>query len=1141
MKRTQLKDALRNIWKQKISYLSIIVIATLGVTIFLGIDYSVNAIRRDGTVFYTDAHFHDVEVLSTLLLSEEDLDAIRSTEGISDVEGLYLTGAKAVSQGVRLDVNVISLTERINLPIVLEGRLPENERECAAEQRLMTQMGWKVGDVITVTNASDGKPEYLNGTTFELCGSVLHPDHINRSIPETSYIVVTQDAFDKEALNGCCMKAEVMTDRQADLNRFEDPYRTVLKSATQQLEALAEVRAPIQEAFLKNHANDLLSENRQKLDDAENALADSRTELDDGWTALSDGEQQYEDGKQQLEDGRRQLDESKQQLADAEETLKEGRAELDAAKAQLDEGAAEIEAGKKPLQEAGWQLGYGWNVIEDAKATIRDTIRETVETVYGDSTDGLIRWAARIPAQPDNAYVHATEFWITEGFSIDLNQSIDGMTEQLIGSDSIPDEVLETVFNHLGGAGDFDADAARSLLKSVLTSGAEAYEDDYNALAEACRTWDAGQQTYLKGLRQYRAALAQYNEGLAAYEEGEAQYAEGLKEYEDGLAQYNEGEAQYAKSVKELEQARIDLDEARAKLEDGERQYADGLLQYNEGAEALEDAKQQIDALGTCKWIVLDAYGNAGFVQLGMAATNLKSLEMTFALLFVIVGALVIYATVSKMVDEQRQLIGTTKALGFFNREIFTKYLLFAVSATLIGCILGMVIGRFGVQHLVLSGYAPYFDVDISKPAMAALPTVIVFAAAVLLAVLAVWPACIKMLRSPAVRLMQPSVPQGRKKAASDKRVKSLYSRLILLNIRSDLRRVLVTVVSVAGCCALVVIGITLRNAVHNTLMLQLTEVIHYDGKVLFDPTADAESSERIKAVIEDANVSACPVRRTDIFVRIGEISFQELYIGDLSEIGEHFILRDAYTNEPIPPCDDGILVSKRLSENNDLAVGDVIEIALNGTETAQVPIAGIFNNYFGRESFMSDGCFRNLYGKDAEVNAYLIRADGAPLDPMLEALSTVKGFESYQRSDTFMDLFNSATGVLNMIVLLFIFIAAIMAGVVLMNLTNIYIMQKMRELTIMRINGFTTKEVIGYCSRETVVTTAAGILLGVALGAGIGYNIVLSLEQSFMQFDRRVSVGAWLVGALMTTVFTVIVNLIALKKVKKLKLTDLS
>ena len=1140
MKRTQFKDALRNIWKQKISFLSIVVIAALGVTIFLGIDYSANAVRKNGTAFYADTQFRDAEILSTLLLSEEDIQELRNLDGVTDVEGVYLTGVKVSSNGTRTDANAISLTERINLPVVLEGRLPEKNSECAVEQRLMTQMGWKVGDVIAVTDAQDGKPEYLKIATFTVSASISHPDHVCTSIPETLYIMVMPDAFDAEALNGCYMKAEVMIDRETDLNRYETPYRIAVKPVSERIEALADVRTPMQEQSVKDHANALLDENRQKLADAEKALADSRTELDDGWAALSDGEQQYEDGKQQLEDGRKQLDESKQQLSDAEQELKEGREELDAAKAQLDEGKAELDAGKKQLDSAKRQLVSGWNTIEDAKTQIRSKLKAALDDLIGEDSAQWIAWASPMAANPDNANVSASDFQITNDLKVTLGASLSGKIGTILESVNIPDEVLQKVYEKLGGEGEYDRDAALKLLSDRLASAAGKYQQDYDALADGCNQWDKGHKTYIRGLRQYRAALAQYNEGLAAYEDGEAQYAEGLKEYEDGLAQYNEGEAQDAKSVKDLEQARRDLDEARAKLEDGERQYEDGLKAFNEGKEALEDAKRQIDALGPCKWIVFDSYGNAGFVQLGTAANNLKSMEMTFALLFVAVGALVIYATVSKMVDEQRRQVGTTKALGFFNREIFAKYLLFGVSATLIGCAFGLLFARFGIQSIVLGGYSMYFDLPLTKPSVVALSTAIVFAAAILLAFFSILFACLKLLRSPAVKLMQPSVPQGRNKAASGKRVMSLYSRLILLNIRSDLRRVLVTVVSVAGCCALVVIGFTIRNAVQNTTVRQMTEAVHYDGTVLFDPSADTETTANVETTIRDAGAAACPIRRDNITVRIKDLDMQELFVGDLEKVGEMIGLVDPNTGKQLAPT-DGILVSKRFSELYGLHTGDRIEIALNGTESATVPIAGIFNNFIGRATYMSDGCFRNLFAKDAEPNACLIRLDGASLDSLLDTLGTIKGYESYQPSDSFKAMFETATGVMNMIVLLFIFMSAVMAGVVLMNLTNIYIMQKMRELTIMRINGFTTKEVIGYCSRETVVTTIAGILLGIGLGAGIGYQIVRSLEQSFVQFDRSVSIPAWLIGALMTAAFAVIVNVIALKKVKKLKLTDLS
>ena len=1136
MKRTQIKDALRNIRKLQISFWSIVVIAALGVTIFLGVDYAAAALRKNATAYYRDAGFRDVEIISTMLLSGEDMDVIRNTEGVTDVEGVYMTSAKVTSNDIRKDAYVISLTERINIPSVYEGRLPEKDGECAVEQRLMNQMGWKVGDTIAVTSAEGATPQYLKADSFVICGAILHPDHACNSIPETRYIIVTPGAFDAEALDGCYMKAEIMADRPIDMNRYEAEYRKATVVVRERMEAAAGTYAPLREASVKAQ----LDENRQKLDDAEAELGNGRAELDDGWKQLAEGEQQYEDGVKQAEDARAQLDEAKQKLDDAEQQLRDGRAELDAAKAELEAGKAQLDSAKKQLDSANRQLVSGWNTIEDVKTQIRNKLHAGLDDAIGEDSSQWIHWADPLEANPNSSGVSASDFRITDRLTVNFGASLSGKINQLMNTVQIPDRVLRKAFEKLGGEGEYDPEVARKLIADRIASLAGEYQSQYDALADGCTKWDNGHETYLSGLRQYRDGLAKYESALKLYQEGEAQYAEGLAQYEDGLRQYNDGEAQYAQGLIDLETGRKELDDARAKLEDGERQYADGLTRYNDGREALEKAQKRIDGLGPCKWIVTDCFGNVGFVQAGTAADNLKSMEMTFALLFILVGALVIYATVSKMVDEQRRQIGTTKALGFFNGEIFTKYLLFGISATLLGCVIGLLIARFGIQRFITNGYNLYFDYNLKKPAMVALPTVIVFFAGVLLAFFSIWFACVKLLRTPAIRLMQQSVPKGRNKAASGRKpTLSLYSRLILLNIRTDFRRVLVTVISVAGCCALVIIGVTLRNAVSNSLDLQLHEVIRYDGMASIDPEANADAADSAAQILADTGAKGCPVQKKNVTVHIKDLDMLELYVGDLAEIGEMILLADVKTGDPIPPTDEGILVSRRFSEIYQVSVGDPIEISLNGTETVQTTVAGIFNVYVGRTMYMSDNCFRKLFGRDPETNAFLIRLDGAKLDPLLDRLGTVEGYESYERSDSFKSLFETATSVMNMVVLLFIFMAAVMAGVVLMNLTNIYIMQKLPELTIMRINGFTVRETIGYVLRETVVTTAAGILLGVGLGTVIGYKIVCSLEQSFVQFDRRPSVVAWIVGALMTIAFTVIVNAIALKKVKKLKLTD--
>ena len=529
-------------------------------------------------------------------------------------------------------------------------------------------------------------------------------------------------------------------------------------------------------------------------------------------------------------------------------------------------------------------------------------------------------------------------------------------------------------------------------------------------------------------------------------------------------------------------------------------------------------------------------------MQLLLGSSNLASLEMTFSLMFILVGALVIYATISKMIDEQRNLVGAGKALGLFNREIFKKYLLFGVSATVTGTVLGILTARFAMEVYVLKKAGAFYTFDTSTPALIVKPTIIVLVAGLLLSVAAIWFACKKLMRSTAIQLMQPKVPAGRKRAKSGRsHVLSLYTRLILLNIWSDLKRVIVTVVSVAGCCALVVIGFTLKSAVEGALARQYDKIVDYDGRVRFDTAINENASRDIRGVLDEMGAKYTELYDGVVTFRIRDNLVGELLCGDIAEFSEFYHLHDWRTDEPLAPTDDGILVQKRTAESYDLEVGSELELTLGNAQSAKVRVAGIFDNYIGRVMLMSRAYYRQMYGEDCVNNLYYVKLNGADEAQLLDRLVQVTGYESFARSDTDKALFASTSTLVTAIVALFIFMAAVMAGVVLTNLTNIYIMQKKPELTIMRINGFTVREVIGYVTRETLVTTALGILLGIATGAVVSYQITRSIETAFVQYNRDVSVPAWGYGMAITALFAFIINAIVLRKVRHLKLTDMT
>ncbi len=451
VKRTQWKDTLRNVWKQKVSYLSIIVIALLGVTTFLGIDYSDGALRQNGSRMYNAVNFRDIEIVSTLLLTEDDLAAIRATEGVACAKSVWQTDAKFSSGELQMAAQVISLPEGINLPALVEGRLPGGAGECAVEQRLAADMGWHIGDSIEALDAKGEAAPYLRDGHFVITGIANHPDHTSVSIPDTLYVMVTEDAFDRQALDNCFMKAEVVIEKSADIDRFGETYDAAVAAVSARLESLAEARAAMRDSDIHAQYQSQIDEGLSELNEAKAGLESARAELDDGWQTLADAEQELADGEKQLSDADTQLKSGWQKLLAARAQLQETEAGLAEARAQLDAGAAELSERQAQLAAAKALLQESWEQLEDIKAEVRGEFRSAIETLYGGDTSGIIDWAPRMSMDPDKGGASAMDFWITAGFKCDLNKSMYENATDLIYSGEIPDEVLIQAYEALTG------------------------------------------------------------------------------------------------------------------------------------------------------------------------------------------------------------------------------------------------------------------------------------------------------------------------------------------------------------------------------------------------------------------------------------------------------------------------------------------------------------------------------------------------------------------------------------------------------------------------------------------------------------------------------------------------------------------
>ncbi|MBQ6570667.1 MAG: FtsX-like permease family protein [Clostridia bacterium] len=1108
MKKIQRRDARRNIHNQRISFISVIVISMMAVSAFLGINYPAEALRNSASNFWKKLNFRDIEITSTMLLTAEDIEEIKKTDAVLDAEGVYQTTAQLFGREENMTVDVVSMTERISLPDMLEGRLPENSNECAAEEEVMERMGLRVGDSITLGAVNGECAPYLHQKVFRVTGTFLHADHYAGEIYSggNRYILVTDDSFDTEELDGCYMRAAIKLDVPADMRLIGKAYDRLEKNASERLEKLAETRAALRDTKVREKYQTEIDKGEKELGKAWEELSSARTELDENAKKIAAGEIELESSLRELEDAKKQLADSKKQL--------------DSAKAELDASKPKLDSAKRELDSAKAELTDGWNQIEKAKTDARNSIKNAVnDSPYiSQEVKDSINWAGPSPADVDNPSQDASVFRITTEHSVNLHDLANKNYTEI--RDFVHDTVAGTEYESYEDQ------------LTLLAVAAIASQDLQDAAAQTDK-WNAGHDEYIAGRKKYQSARKKYDNGLAAYRSGLAEYESGSEKYESGLISFREGTAA--------------LEDAKKQLDDGERQYAKGLAEYEKGTNELQEVKDAFDDLRPCRWVVLDAACNPSYVHAKTSADNISKISMTFSMLFVLLGILIIYTTVARLIGEQKKQVGTVKALGLYNLEAAKKYLIFGISGTVIGTVLGTLLSYFVIQTVALLAHKSFYVVGNIPPAFNLKLTLAALAIGIVISALAVWFACSELIKKPAVELMKDSMPTAgvksrRKKAKikTNKRASSLYSKLIWRNIRTDIRRVAITVISVAGCCILLVVGFSVRDGIVNAINSEYRDILKFDKVVKYDSSASETVEQDVLDIFSKSGVEYSKLHYKHYNFRAGaELTDGVLICADKDDIALNLNMVKPLTKNAVVPGDHGVCLMRRTAVYYGVEVGDKVTLYNSAMEPLEVPVDGIFENYTGMYMVMTRDAYKEIFGEAPADNCFLIRNDTGSAE-LTEKLLATAGVLGVQDNESAHEEAISASKAMTLITVVLIVAAGVMAYFILLNLASMYINQKKRELTIMRINGFTTGEAIAYVAREAVVTTLMGIIAGIALGTGFSYIILRSVEHRHAGFMLTPDYNAWWLSACITILYSVIIYAVALRKVKDLKLTDM-
>ena len=1106
-------DSIREIRNTFSRYLSILVLAALAVAFLSGLRTTAPDMQYTADKYYDRTHLMDGYVLSTLGITDGDLEALATADGIEDVEGCRDLDAVATDR----IVNVRSMPEKLNLLEVAEGRLPKAADECVTENLLMVKLGLQVGDKLELTLTEDNEGD-LENTVFTVVGVVNSPlyvalDRGSSSLGNGSvdaFVYVPGENFTFEHYTCAYFTGEGLT----ELHTYGDEYEDRIDDLVDSLDPLADQRA-------QARYDSLIGDAQEELDDArkefEAAKADAEQELADAWQELQDARRELDDGWTGYYDGQNTLE---RETADAQR-------ELDRALADLSRGERELADGRAKYQDGLAEYNDGLAQYNDGLAEYHDGLAQYNEAA----------------APIDEQKTQLDESWAQ----------------------------YNAVLAQYEGSPQYDMAVAQMAPQKAQLDAAQAQIDAaYKQLAPVKAELDAA-KAELDGVK------ATLDDAKAALDSSLRQLNQAETDVQDGWIEYNRG-------VSELRNARAEgqqeLALALVELNDGEAEYADGLQAYEDGKkeadeeitdaqQKLDDAQAELDDVEECEWYVLSRFTNAGIVGYSQDSGRVGNLANVFPVIFFLVAALACLTTMTRMVEEQRTQIGSLKAMGFSRLAISKKYIGYAFSASLIGGVLGLLLGCTLIPAVIANAFNIMYDI----PALEFKPQVGLYVWSVLAAVActtgaALW-ACLSTLIATPANLMRPRAPKAGRRVLLE-RVGFIWKRLTftwkvtMRNLFRYQRRFWMTVIGIGGCTALIVTGFGLHESIFSILDQQFDHVFLYDATLGLDKHARDYELAEVEAYLEDSPwvedylptssstleaSSGGPAQSVSLFAVENQERFNQFIRLGHRQDGEPVVLpASAYDLSSTINWDDGakpgngVVITEKLAELLEVSVGGAITLDDDG-KRVEVRVADIAENYVAHYVYMTDTCYRELFGQDPERNSMLLRyADGAgeaESDLVSADLMALDGVDSYSYIATLRDNFTDSMEAIDYAVVIIITAAAALAFVVLYNLTNINITERVRELATLKVLGFFDREVTAYVYRENLFLTLFGIVLGLVMGRFLHAWMVLTVEVELVMFGRAAPLYAYVLAAGLTVVFSVAVNVAAHFKLKKVDMVE--
>lgn len=1137
MKKTALhRTSIKEIFQSKARFLSILGIIFLGVAFFAGLSATGPDMLTTANRYYDDYHLSNLKIQSSLGLTDIDLDLIKQD-----------TNVKQADPGYALDVNLIKENRvvhfesydhkqknALNQYVIVTGRLPEKGGEIALDQIAIDQGDYKIGDTFTIEDTQENRDQFAT-LEFTIVGGLNSPVYIenftrgNTNVGKGSvdyFAVIPAEDFTLETYS----QINVSFKSLAGTSGYSEKYDDTIQKEKDKLKNL-----------LKERPEGRVNEIRA---DAADELNEAKQEIEDGKKKLADTEQQLQDAKAELEQGQAELAQSEQefqqQIASGQQEIATNRAALDASAAELAQGQAELAGQEQQLQAAQAQVEQARAALpelEQQQLNLSATIQAIQQAVAGYTKLAASIQELSVQQLPDPmlavAIAQAAPAW--QGALTEL-QAPSELTAALTDLQATPSQAGLTVF-----------------LGTVESAGAALSQQGTEAQA---------------GLDQVNATIVQLQTAITEYEAGASQLETAKGILAAGATQLQDGQAQLAAAEAELANAQANgqaqIDEAAQKLADGQKEYADGVARYQEAqAENLpklqeaetELAKQEktLADLQPAEYYYFDRDDNPGYAEYSENADRIASIATVFPVFFFLIAALVSLTTMTRMVEEKRSEIGTFKALGYRNWEIAQKYLLYAATASMIGALAGLALGYQVFPTLIFNAYGSLYNLP--KVVTMWYPEYTVIS--ILVALICTAGAALVVLRvdlfSTPASLLRPKAPKPGQRILLE-RIGPIWRRLSFIqkvtarNLFRYKLRMLMTILGIAGCMAMIITGFGLRDSISDIVTIQFDKIWHYQAIVTLNEDVTDEEARTYYAELDDVPdfKAHMPISsETYQYVKKG-INTQDVtvYVPQNPEkISEFILFNDRVSGKKYTLNDNGAIINEKLADLYDVKVGDEIPLTDSDNHTYPIKVSAIVENYTMHFAYLTPTYYQQVFAKEPIYNSDFLLFDHTPTDSeegktaeqLLENDSVVNVTFLTQIGSSLSDTLNS----LNIVVWVLIISAGLLAFIVLYNLTNINISERIRELSTIKVLGFYDNEVTAYIYRENIVLTFLGILIGCLFGKLLHGFVLQTAEVDMVMFSPQIHWLSYIYSALITLLFSIIVMFFMHRKLKKVDMIE--